>query len=151
MSGNLDAFWSTMQHLFLPSTALALAIFGPILRMTRSSLIEAKHFPHIVTELSKGFSQRQVMWRHVMPLATPSVLTVVAAVLSFAVGGVVLVEVVFSWPGLGTYAYNAMLSADYPAVQGFVLVTTLAHAVIYLAVDIAIAWIDPRVRLDGSE
>jgi peptide/nickel transport system permease protein len=74
------------------------------------------------------------------------VLTLIAAVFGFAIGGEVLVEYIFTWPGLGLYSYNAILGSDFPAIQGFIILATTVYLVIYLAVDIVTALLDPRVE-----
>jgi len=84
--------------------------------------------------------------RHALKNAMIPILTIIAAVYGYALGGEVLVEIIFSWPGMGQYSYNALLSSDFPAIQGFVLLVTLLYMVIYLFLDIANAALDPRVR-----
>ena len=74
------------------------------------------------------------------------ILTIIAAVYGYALGGEVLVEIIYNWPGLGLYSYNAILSSDFPAIQGFVLLVTLLYMVIYLGLDLITAALDPRVK-----
>jgi peptide/nickel transport system permease protein len=94
-----------------------------------------------------GLPRRVIVLHHAFKNALIPVLTLIAAVFGFALGGEVLVEFIFSWPGLGLYSYNAILGADFPAVQGFIILVTSIYIFIYLAVDLITALLDPRVEL----
>jgi peptide/nickel transport system permease protein len=114
--------------------------------MTRSTMIDALDSDYIRTSRSLGLPTRVIVLHHAFKNAILPVLTLIAAVFGFLIGGEVLVEIIFSWNGLGLYSYNAILNSDFPAVQGFILMITAIYILIYLAVDIVTALIDPRVE-----
>jgi peptide/nickel transport system permease protein len=109
-------------------------------------MAEVLESDYIRTARSLGLPFRVVVLRHALKNALIPILTIIAAVYGYALGGEVLVEIIFNWPGLGLYSYNAILSSDFPAIQGFVLLVTFFYMLIYLLLDLATAALDPRVK-----
>lgn len=142
-----NTFSAAIKALVLPVVTIAVVAMAPIARMTRAMMIEALESDYIRTARSMGLPKRVIVLHHAFKNAFIPVLTLIAAVFGFALGGEVLVELIFSWPGLGLYSYNAILGADFPAVQGFIILVTSAYILIYLAVDLITAMLDPRVEL----
>ena len=146
LKGDFDLFLKAVQALILPCFTLGFVAMAPIARMTRAVMAEALQSDYVRTARSLGLPFRVVVLRHALKNALIPILTITAAVYGYALGGEVLVEIIFAWPGLGQYSYNALLSSDFPAIQGFVLLVTFVYMVIYLALDIATAALDPRVK-----
>lgn len=146
LTGHFDIFWQTVRHLVLPVFVITLTSIAPLARVTRSAMIEALESDYVRAARSLGLSSRTILWRHAFKNASIPILTMTAAVFGFSLGGSVLVEYVFSWPGIGQYAYQAIVGSDFPAIQGFILLDTTFYVIVYLLLDIAIATIDPRVE-----
>jgi peptide/nickel transport system permease protein len=134
----------------LPALTLATVPLAVIARMTRSSLLEVLHDDYIRTARAKGLGGRAVVLRHALRNAAVPIVTVIGLNVGYLLAGAVLTETVFSWPGLGRYVVEAVKAADYNAVQAGLLVTAVSFVSMNLLVDIAYAWIDPRIRVaDG--
>jgi len=146
LAGDLDTFWLAAKALVLPVLTIALVAMAPIARMTRAMMIDALESDYVRTARSMGLPSRVIVLHHAFKNAFIPVLTLIAAVFGFAIGGEVLVEYIFTWPGLGLYSYNAILGSDFPAIQGFIMLATTIYLLIYLAVDIITALLDPRVE-----
>jgi peptide/nickel transport system permease protein len=142
--------WLTLREaalsLVLPVVTLGLVAMAPIARMTRATMIDALESDYVRTSRSLGLPQRVIVLHHAFKNAILPVLTLIAAVFGYAIGGEVLIELIFSWPGLGLYSYNAIVSSDFPAIQGFIILATTIYILIYLIVDILTAILDPRVE-----
>lgn len=146
LAGDWEVFRSAAAHLVLPVVIVAFTALAPLARMTRASMIDALESDYIRTARALGLPSRVIIFQHALKNALIPILTMIAGVFGYALGGEVLVELVFAWPGLGSYSYNAILSSDFPAIQGFILLITLTYVLIYLVVDLLIAAIDPRVE-----
>jgi ABC-type dipeptide/oligopeptide/nickel transport system permease component len=146
LKGNLGMFWAVVKALALPCITLGFVAMAPIARFTRATMAEVLESDYIRTARSLGLPFRVVVLRLALKNALIPILTIIAAVYGYALGGEVLVEIIFNWPGLGLYSYNAILSSDFPAIQGFVLLVTFVYMVIYLLLDLATAALDPRVK-----
>jgi len=146
LDGNFSLWWAATKALILPVVTIGITAMAPIARMTRSTMIDALDSDYVRTSRSLGIPKRVIVLHHAFKNAILPVLTLIAAVFGFLVGGEVLVEIIFSWNGLGLYSYNAILNSDFPAVQGFILLVTAIYILIYLAVDVITALIDPRVE-----
>ena len=136
-----------LLHLIMPAVATAAAPGAIIARMTRASLLEILGQDYIKVARSKGLSERAVLWLHALRVAWPPILTISGLQLGYLLGGAVLTETVFAWPGVGTLMVQGILARDFPLVQGCVLVVALSFVVINLVVDLLYAWLDPRIRL----
>jgi peptide/nickel transport system permease protein len=146
LAGDAAVLWGALQSLALPALALGLAAMAPLARMARASMLEALGSDYVRAARALGLSERTVVLRHALRASLLPVVTMVAIVYGYQLGGVVLVEAVFAWPGLGQYAYNAVANADYPAVQGFILYATTMYVVLFLLLDLLYAVLDPRAR-----
>ena len=146
LTGNWEALDSSLRQLVLPVMVLAFTAMAPIARMTRSSMIDALESEYIRTAVCMGLPNRVINFQHAFKNALLPILTITAAVYGFLLGGVVLVEFVFSWPGMGLYVLNAIFASDFPAIQGFIILVTVIYVLIYLAVDLVTAVFDPRVE-----
>ncbi len=138
----LDAF----RHLILPGLVLAAFTMGLITRTTRSNLLDVMGTDYIRTARAKGVSQRKLITHHALGNALIPVLTVIGLGLGNLLGGMVLVETIFNWPGVGQFAYQSVMTTDYPSIIGVSLLIALNYLVINTIVDILYGIIDPRVR-----
>jgi peptide/nickel transport system permease protein len=145
IAGRLDMFASALKHLVLPGITLALANVAVITRMTRSSLLEVLHHDYIRTARAKGLAGMVVLSRHALKNAMVPVVTVIGLQLGYLIAWVFLVETIFSWPGIGSYAIRAIVNMDFPAVQGVTLFTSFMFVLINLGVDMIYLFLDPRI------
>jgi peptide/nickel transport system permease protein len=150
-SGDMEAFWDAVRHLILPSLALGMYSMAIIARMTRSSMLETLNQDYIRTARAKGISKGKVIRRHALRNAMIPVTTVIGLQLGSLLGGAVLTETVFSWPGIGNYTVQCILKSDFPVVQGVVLLVAFIFVLINLAVDILYAFLDPRIKFSKKE
>jgi peptide/nickel transport system permease protein len=148
LAKNWAEFRSVLLHLILPAVALAYRSLALVMRMTRSSLLEALQQDYIRTASAFGHSRRRIVIRHALPNALIPVLTVLGFDFGRLLGGTLLVESIFDWPGLGLYAFDAIAFADIPALLGVSITLTLIFVLINLAVDIGYMWLDPRIRYE---
>lgn len=139
----LDVAW----HLVLPALTLAAYPIGLIARMTRASMIETAGRDYIRTARAYGIRERRIHGRLALRNALLPVLTVIGLVLAYSLTGTFFVEVVFNWPGLGTFAVKSILNVDYPAIMGITLFGAAFYLLVNLTVDVLQAWLDPRIRL----
>ena len=149
LAGDISAFWASCAHLILPSVSLGLFALAPIARIARASMLASLSSDYCRTARAMGLSRTRVVYGYGLRNAMLPVINILGMVFSFLLGANVLVEQVFAWPGIGAYAVNAVISSDYAAVQGFVLMMAILYILLNLAVDLAAAAIDPRVRYDG--
>jgi len=138
----------TPKHLVLPSLTLGLLSAGVIARQSRSSMLQTLQEEYIVTARSKGLHERVVVYRHALKNALIPVVTIVGLQFGRLLGGTVLVESVFSWPGMGRLLVDAIFTRDYPIIQGAVLVFATTFALVNLAVDLLYGALDPRIRYE---
>jgi ABC-type dipeptide/oligopeptide/nickel transport system permease component len=146
--GRAGPIWTLegLNHIVLPALSLGLIFVGPVARMTRSSVLEVLRLDHVRTARAKGLSETQVLLRHGLRNALIPVVTLVGLQAGYLLGGAVVTESIFSWPGVGRLAVGAILSSDFPLAQGAILTLALAFIVINMIVDVAYAALDPRVR-----
>lgn len=137
-----------LSHLILPALAVGLVSASIIFRFVRSAVLEALNQDFTRTARAKGLSRRRVLWDHVLPNAWIPIVTVIGLQLGFLLGGVVVVEIVFAWPGIGRLAFLAVGDRDFTVLQGTVLYIALMFLLINLLVDIIYGWLDPRIRYD---
>lgn len=136
----------SVAHLILPAMTLALYAMASIARLTRSAMLETLTRPYITTARSKGLAERLVVWRHALKNAAVPVVTMMGIQLGLLLGGAVVTETVFSWPGIGRLAVSAIYNRDYAVVQAVVFTGALFFLVVNLAVDLLYALLDPRIR-----
>lgn len=135
-----------IRHLILPATTLALLNMALIARMARSSMVEALQQDYILTARAKGVSERLIVARHALRNALLPVVTILGLDLGRTLSGSVLVETVFSWPGIGRLMYDSIATRDYPVVLGLFIVTSTVVVLANLIADITYAFLDPRIR-----
>ncbi len=147
LAGDWETWFGALKQLILPATTLALFTLAPIARMTRAAMLSALSSDFIRTARAAGLGTRKVLYGYAFRNALLPVVTTLGMVFSFTLGANVLVEKVFAWPGIGSYAVEALVVSDYAAVQGFVLAMALLFVALNLIIDIAYALIDPRIGL----
>ena len=151
IAGNMDAFGDTLRHLVLPASALAMYSMAIIARMTRSSMLETLQQDYIRTARAKGVSEGRVIRKHALRNGLIPIVTVIGLQLGSLLGGAVLTETVFSWPGIGSYTVACILKSDFPVVQGVVLLIAFIFVLVNLLVDVIYAFLDPRIKYSKKE
>jgi peptide/nickel transport system permease protein len=141
-----DAPWLHLRLLVLPAATLGLFMAALITRMTRATMLEVNRSDFVRTARSKGLPERLVLLRHALKNALIPVVTLTGVEVGTLLGGTVIIEFVFTWPGVSTLLITAANRRDYPMVQGVVLVIALAFVLINLLVDLLNAYLDPRIR-----
>ncbi|TCS83078.1 ABC transporter permease [Tepidibacillus fermentans] len=144
--GNIEGFKEVLKHLILPSIALGTIPMAIIARMTRSSMLEVMNSDYIRTAKAKGVHQFFLIYKHALKNASIPILTVVGLQTGLLLGGAVLTETIFAWPGLGKYLYDAIAMRDYPVIQSGILVIATIFVFVNLIVDLLYSAIDPRIR-----
>lgn len=147
--GDLRAFGDALWHLVLPGITLGTVPAAVIVRMTRSSLLEVMREDYIRTAWAKGLSERVVVLRHALRNAFIPILTVISLQFGYLLGGAVMTESIFAWPGVGRWLVLAVYSRDFPAIQGGVLLVASTFVVVNLIADLLYAWLDPRIKYDS--
>jgi len=138
----------TWRHVILPSFTLAAFVVAFIARMTRSSMIEVLSQDYTTTARSKGLKEQVVVIKHALKNALIPIITVIGLQFGMLLGGAVLTETVFAWPGVGRLIVDSILARDYPVIQGAILVFGLLYILVNLVVDLLYAYVDPRIRYD---
>ncbi len=146
LHGNWVVFRDSLEHLILPALTLAGWPAAIVARMTRAAMIETMDQEYIRTARAKGLKESLVIQRHALRNAFIPVVTVVGLELGGLLGGAVVTETVFSWPGVGKLAADAILARDYQVVQGVVLLLAAVFIILNLLVDLVYSWLDPRIR-----
>lgn len=148
-TGRGGPLWSSegLLAIILPAVTLGGVFIGPVARMTRSAVVDSLGADHVRTARAKGLSELRVVVRHALRNALIPVVTLIGLQIGFLLGGAVVTETIFSWPGVGRLAVGAILSADFPMAQGTIIVLSAGFIVINLGVDLLYAVLDPRVRL----
>lgn len=148
LTRNWPAFKDALSHLVLPSIALATIPLAIIARMMRSSMLEVLGLDYVRTARAKGLSERVIIIRHVMRNALLPVITIIGIQLGSLMGGAILTETVFAWPGIGKWVFDAISGRDYPIVQSVTLLVALIFVLVNLVVDISYAFLNPKIRYD---
>ncbi|HTJ31726.1 MAG TPA: ABC transporter permease [Dactylosporangium sp.] len=147
VAGQWDVWSSALRHLVLPSLVLAVYTVGMLMRFTRASVLEILGNDYVRAARAKGLPERVVILRHVLRPALVAIITVAGVAFGSLLSGAVLVENIFSWPGLGQYAYRSAVNLDLPAIMGVSVVVAVIYIVMNLLVDLLYGVIDPRIRL----
>ena len=137
----------TLLHLVLPAVSLSTIVLGRLARLVRSSMLEVLEQDYVRTARAKGLGETSVVWRHALKNASIPIVTVVGLQLAQLLGGAVVTETIFAWPGVGVLAAEAVFNRDFPVVQGVTLVVSLIFVAANLAVDLAYVALNPRIRL----
>ena len=149
LAGDGAAFLSSARQLILPALTLALFVMAPVARMTRASMLGVLSADFVRTARAMGLSRMRVLYGYAFQNALLPVLTTIGMVFSFMLGANVLVEKVFAWPGIGSFAVESLVASDYAPVQGFVLTMAILYVALNLAIDLLYLAIDPRVTVEG--
>jgi peptide/nickel transport system permease protein len=148
IAGDIATFRAAVSQLVLPALTLALFTLAPIARMTRGAMLQILGSDFVRTARAAGLASRTVLFTYAFRNALLPVITTLGMVFSFTLGANVLVEKVFAWPGIGSFAVEALVVSDYAAVQGFVLTMAILFVVLNLVIDLAYTLIDPRIGME---
>jgi peptide/nickel transport system permease protein len=146
ISGNWSAFNDALKHLILPAVTLGLLVSGVLIRLVRVNLMQTMRGDYVEAARARGISERRVVMQHAFRNALVPVVTVAGLQFAILLGGAILTEQTFNWPGIGSELVRYLNERDYIAVQGIITVFALAVVVVSLVIDLVNAWIDPRVR-----
>jgi peptide/nickel transport system permease protein len=146
IGANMQQFWDVVRHLILPSIALGTITMAIIARMTRASMLEVLKHDYVRTARAKGMNEFWVVYKHALKNSFAPVLTVIGLQLGALLGGAVLTETIFGWPGVGLYLYNAIGARDYPVIQSGILVLATIFIIVNLIVDLLYTYLDPRIQ-----
>ncbi len=147
LTGNWPAFVSSVKHLFLPAVTLGAAMAAIVARVIRSSMLEVLRQDYVILARAKGLNEFRVVVKHALRNALIPTVTVVGIQIGVLLGGNMIVETVFGWPGLGRLAVDAIFSRDYPLVQGVVMIYALTYVIANLVVDVLYTYINPKISL----
>lgn len=148
LAGNVRALWDAVVHLILPGVTLSYVSMAIIARIMRSSMLEVLGAEYIKTARAKGLSEKIVVKRHAVRNALIPTTTVIGLSYGGLLGGAVLTETVFNWPGIGQWSVTAALNRDLASVLGFTMLAAIIYVLVNLIVDVTYAYLDPRIRLD---
>lgn len=148
VTGQFDQLATVMKHLILPGTALATIPMAIIARMTRSSMLEVMRSDYVRTARSKGLKMFWVVYKHALKNAIIPVMTIIGLQMGLLLGGAILTETIFAWPGIGRYIYEAIGFRDYPVIQSGILIVAFIFVMINLFVDLLYSVVDPRIKYD---
>lgn len=146
LTGNMESFVDAVRHLIMPALALGSYSTAIIARMTRATMLETIRQDYIRTARAKGLSETVVIIKHGLRNALIPVVTVIGLQVGSLLGGAVLTETVFSWPGIGSYVVDGIMASDYPRVQGAVLLIGTIFVMVNLMVDVLYSYLDPRIK-----
>lgn len=147
LTANWPALHSSLGHLVLPSITLAFVVSAPITKIVRAAMLDTLHADFIRTARTVGVPEIQVIFRDGLRNAMIPILTTIGIVFGYLMAGNVLVEMIFAWPGIGSYAWMALVNKDFEAIQGFVLLIAAMYVVLNLGIDLLYSLVDPRIRL----
>jgi len=148
LAGNGAALVDGLKHLAMPALALATIPMAIIARMTRASVLDVLQEDYIRTAHAKGLRERVVLFRHALKNAFLPVITIIGLQTGTLLAGAILTETIFAWPGIGKWAYDAILGRDYPVVQGGTLLIAIVFVFVNLLVDLSYAFLDPRIHYE---
>jgi peptide/nickel transport system permease protein len=151
LRGQWATCWNAIEHLVLPVATLTVVLTAPIIKMVRAAMIDVLDSDHVRTARALGVPAREVLFRDGFRNALIPVTTAIGIVFGYMLGGNIIVEYLFSWPGIGKYAFTATQGNDIDALQGFVIVVGILYVLLNVVIDVFYARIDPRIRLDGKQ
>lgn len=146
LAGDLPVLRDALRHLVLPASILSVISLAMITRVTRAAMLDILHEDYLRTARAKGVPEARVILQHALGNAAVPIVTVIGIQLGQLIGGVVVTETIFAWPGLGLYAVTAVENQDYPAILAFTLVSTVAYVTINVVVDLLYPWLSPQMR-----
>ena len=147
LQGRWDALAQALRHLALPAIVLGTAMTGIIMQITRASMLENLGEDYVMTARAKGLSNRVVLWRHAFRNALVSVITIIGLEFGALISGAIIVETVFSWPGIGLLLIQGITYRDFPLITGLVLIYTTIFVLMNVLIDILYTVVDPRIRM----
>ncbi|MDE0602738.1 MAG: ABC transporter permease [bacterium] len=147
LAGNWALMWEAFTYLALPAVTVGFVLSAPIIKIVRSSMIETLDSEYVRTARALGVPHREVLFRDGFRNALIPVTTAIGIIFGYMLGGNIIVELIFAWPGVGRYAYEALRVNDLEALQGFVIVVGLLYIVLNVVIDFVYSWIDPRIKL----
>jgi len=148
LRGDWPVFWNALAHLVLPAVVLATIGVGFIARITRAAVLDVLRQEYVRTARAKGLAERRVIWRHAVRNALIPVITVTGLLYAQLMSGTVLTESIYSWPGIGRYAFSSAGNLDFPAIMGVALTIGVFYVALNLVVDLLYAYTNPRIRYD---
>jgi peptide/nickel transport system permease protein len=146
LQGNFQALKDVLTHLILPAITLGTIPLAILARITRSAMLEVLSQDYIRTARAKGLLERWVIFKHALKNALLPVVTIIGLQFGTLLSGAILTETIFSWPGIGSWIYEGILSRDYPVVQGGVVFVAVTFVIINLLIDLSYAFLDPRIQ-----
>jgi len=146
LTGDMESFWNAFKHLVMPAIALGAYSTAIIARMTRATMLETIRQDYVRTARAKGLREPVVVVKHALRNALIPIVTVIGLQMGALLGGAVLTETVFSWPGIGSYIVDGIMVSDYPRVQGAVLLIATIFVLVNLIVDVLYCYLDPRIQ-----
>ncbi|MGQ0569672.1 MAG: ABC transporter permease [Armatimonadota bacterium] len=146
ITGNWSVWRNALWHLALPAFCMSLSPLARVTRMTRTTMAEVLHEMYVTTARAKGLHERRVVYKHALRNALIPTVTLVGIASGYLLGGSVLVETIFSWPGLGRYAFDSITLLDFQAIMGITLLATVVFVITNLIVDVLYVLLDPRIR-----
>jgi len=146
LAGQWDTFKDALIHLILPAFTLSLGQIGAMARTTNSAMASVIHRDYVRTAHAKGLSERKVLWSHVLRNALLPVVTVLGLYVAFMLNGALLIEIIFSWGGLGTYAWIGIFRNDITVIMGVTLTASLTFMFVNLVIDLTYPFLDPRIQ-----
>ena len=139
----------TAAGIVLPALTLAIYMSSKYMRQVRTVILEELNHDYVVGARARGLSETTILWKHVLPNAILPLITLLGMSIGWLLGGVAVIEMVFSWPGIGNMAVRAISMRDYPLIEGFVLWIAIVYMVINLLVDMSYSWLDPRLKKEA--
>ena len=139
----------TAAGIVLPALTLAIYMSSKYMRQVRTVILEELNHDYVVGARARGLSETTILWKHVLPNAILPLITLLGMSIGWLLGGVAVIEMVFSWPGIGNMAVRAIAMRDYPLIEGFVLWIAIVYMVINLLVDMSYSWLDPRLKKEA--
>jgi peptide/nickel transport system permease protein len=144
--GGSPSFTDSLEHIILPAATLGLAQAAPLIRYARASMLESIHQDYITVARAKGLSERSVMFRHALRNVLNPLVTIIALDLPALLGGTVIIEQIFAWPGMGSLAVSSVFGRDYPVIMGITLIGAVTVVASNLLADLIYAVVDPRIK-----
>ncbi|MXW68660.1 MAG: ABC transporter permease, partial [Acidimicrobiia bacterium] len=145
--GEWGTFTNALGHIILPMISLGFPAIAPITRLTRNATLSVLQSDYIAFGRASGLRGAPLYLKYVLRNSLPGAITMTGLISGYMIGGAVLIERVFSWPGVGLYAYNSLERTDHAAIQGVVLLSAVTYLLVFLVVDLLQSIVDPRVRL----
>jgi peptide/nickel transport system permease protein len=146
LTGHWTTAWDAFGQLVLPVLTLGLGLAAPVFKVVRTSMLEALSSDYVRTARALGFDRRRIWFAYALKNGLLPLITILAGIIGYTLAGSVLVEGIFSWPGVGNYAYTAIQNSDFPAIQGFVVYAAILYVVVYETMNALYVVVDPRVR-----